>query len=105
MNERSKAWLEQASSTTASALLSSAATSGGAVDAELAEEPSADTEGSDLVGPEGTTHTVKAGDMLMKLAKKYYGDESKYKLIMDANKITDPNKIAVGDVLKIPPLK
>lgn len=63
------------------------------------------TSGSALVGPDGTTHTVKAGDMLMKLAKTYYGDESKYKLIMDANGITDPNKIAVGDVLKIPPLK
>jgi nucleoid-associated protein YgaU len=41
----------------------------------------------------------------MKLAKKYYGDENKYRLIMEANGITDPNKIAIGDVLKIPPLK
>jgi len=48
-------------------------------------------------------YTVKSGDMLMKLAKRFYGDESKYTLIMEANNITDANKIAVGQKLKIPP--
>lgn len=66
-------------------------------------DPESSTTSSDLVGPEGTTHIVKAGDMLMLLAKKYYGDESKYTLIMEANGITDPNKIAVGQKLTIPP--
>jgi len=64
--------------------------------------PSVDTS-TDLVGPDGTTYIVRSGDMLMKIAIKFYGDESKYKLIMDANGITDPNKIAVGQKLVIPP--
>lgn len=80
-------------------------TSDGAIAADPVTDPAAGAEGADLVGPEGTTHTVVAGDMLMKLAKKYYGDESKYKLIMDANGIKNADSIAVGDVLKIPPLK
>jgi serine/threonine protein phosphatase PrpC len=63
------------------------------------------SEDSELVGPDGTTYTVKSGDMLMNISKKFYGDESKYKLIMEANNITDPNKIKIGQVLKIPPLK
>lgn len=59
--------------------------------------------GSNTIGPEGTKYTVKAGDMLMVIAKKFYGDESKYKLIMEANEIEDPNKIFVGQELIIPP--
>jgi len=79
-------------------------------DADGPNEPaegSTDTgeEDNETVGPEGTTYVVKAGDMLMKISKKFYGDENKYKLIMEANNITDPNKITVGQVLKIPPLE
>lgn len=59
--------------------------------------------GGDTIEPEGTKYTVKAGDMLMVIAKKFYGDESKYKLIMEANDIQDPNKIFVGQELIIPP--
>lgn len=54
-------------------------------------------------GSEPITYTVKSGDMLMVIAKKFYGDENKYKLIMEANNIKDPNKIAVGQKLIIPP--
>lgn len=72
---------------------------------EPGNKPAAEPKASELVGPEGAIHIVKAGDMLMKISKKYYGTESKYKLIMDANKITDPDKIMVGDKLIIPPLK
>ena len=56
------------------------------------------------IGPDGTTYIVKPGDMLMAIAKKFYGDESKYVLIMKANNIEDPNKIYVDQELKIPPL-
>lgn len=69
------------------------------------ENTTPDTTGTDLVGSEGTTYVVKSGDMLMVIAKKFYGDESKYTLIMEANKITDPNLIAVGQELFIPPLE
>ena len=62
------------------------------------------TAGGGGVGSEGTTYVVRPGDMLMKIAKKFYGDESKYVLIMEANDLKDPDKIFVGQELKIPPL-
>ena len=72
-------------------------------DEEPANENPPQNQPGTEVGPEGTTYTVKSGDMLMVIAKKFYGDETKYKLIMEANDIKDPNKIAVGQKLKIPP--
>ena len=51
------------------------------------------------------TYTVKSGDCLWNIAKKYYGDGSKYKKIYEANKKTigsNPNKIYPGQVLTIP---
>ncbi len=54
--------------------------------------------------PEPKTYTVAAGDTLSKIAKQFYGDASKYMKIFEANKdqLTDPNKIRVGQVLKVP---
>jgi nucleoid-associated protein YgaU len=55
--------------------------------------------------PEAQMHTVVSGDSLSKIAKKYYGDASKYPLIFEANKpmLKDPDKIYPGQVLRIPP--
>lgn len=49
-------------------------------------------------------YTVKKGDCLWNIAKKYYGDGAKYKLIYNANKgkIKNPNKIYVGEKIIIP---
>ena len=49
-------------------------------------------------------HEVIAGDTLSGLAKKYYGDASKYNRIFEANRdqLNDPDKINVGQRLKIP---
>jgi nucleoid-associated protein YgaU len=49
-------------------------------------------------------HEVVSGDTLSKIAKKFYGDASKYMKIFDANKdqLSDPDKIKVGQKLKIP---
>ena len=47
-------------------------------------------------------YTVKTGDGLMKIARQFYGDASRYKEIAKFNDITDPDKIKVGQVLKIP---
>lgn len=49
-------------------------------------------------------YTVKSGDTLSHLALHYYGDAGRksYMKIAEANNIADPNKIFVGQKLKIP---
>ena len=53
-----------------------------------------------------TTYTVKPGDCLWNIAKKIYGDGSKYTKIYEANKdkITNPNLIYPDQILVIPAL-
>ena len=53
----------------------------------------------------GETYTVRKGDSLWKISKKYYGTPFKWPLIYRANKdkIKDPNRIFPGQVLRIPP--
>ncbi|MBK8916210.1 MAG: LysM peptidoglycan-binding domain-containing protein [Phycisphaerales bacterium] len=50
------------------------------------------------------THTVKRGETLAGISKRYYGDETKWKRIQSANKakVPDPKKLKVGTVLTIP---
>lgn len=51
------------------------------------------------------TYTVKSGDCLWNIAKKYYGSGSKYTVIYNANKSvigSNPNLIYPGQVLTIP---
>jgi LysM repeat protein len=54
--------------------------------------------------PEAKTYTVQPGDSLSKIAKQFYGNANSYMKIFEANKdkLSDPNKIQVGQVLKIP---
>ena len=54
--------------------------------------------------PEVKTYTVQAGDTLSKIAKQFYGNANSYMKIFEANKdkLSDPNKIQAGQVLKIP---
>ena len=49
-------------------------------------------------------HDVVSGDTLWKIAKQYYGDGSLYTEIFKANQdvLTDPDKIKVGQKLRIP---
>lgn len=49
-------------------------------------------------------YTVKSGDTLSHIALNYYGDagKSSYMKIAEANGLADPNKIQVGQELKIP---
>lgn len=50
-----------------------------------------------------STYTVKSGDTLWALAKKFYGDGAKYMTIFNANKsMKNPNILKVGQVLTIP---
>jgi len=48
------------------------------------------------------SYKVKKGDCLWNLAKKYYGDGSKYTVLAKANNISNPNLIYTGDTLTIP---
>lgn len=56
--------------------------------------------------PEAVYHTVESGDTLWAIAKKHYGNGSKYTAIFEANKpmLSDPDKIYPGQKLRIPSL-
>jgi LysM repeat protein len=47
-------------------------------------------------------YEVKPGDSLFTISKKFYNDPNKYKLIMEANDIKDPDRIKAGQILIIP---
>ncbi|MFM8393970.1 MAG: LysM peptidoglycan-binding domain-containing protein [Acidobacteriota bacterium] len=51
----------------------------------------------------GLIYKVIAGDTLSKIAKRYYGDANQYPRIFEANRdqLSDPDKIRVGQELKI----
>lgn len=53
---------------------------------------------------ESVFHEVVGGDTLGKISKHYYGDASKYVVIFEANQpmLEDPDKIYVGQILRIP---
>lgn len=52
----------------------------------------------------GKTYTVVSGDTLWKIATRHYGKGNEYMKIFEANRdiLDDPDKIQVGQVLKIP---
>jgi LysM repeat protein len=54
--------------------------------------------------PKATTYTVQKGDTLSGISKQFYGDAGQYMKIFSANRdqLSDPDKIQVGQVLKIP---
>ncbi|PEJ57395.1 hypothetical protein CN692_13355 [Bacillus sp. AFS002410] len=48
------------------------------------------------------TYTVKKGDTLWDLARKYYGDPYKWKSIASLNGVKNPRKLQIGKVLRLP---
>lgn len=48
------------------------------------------------------TYTVKRGDTLGKIARKFYGQAARFPLIVSANRIADPDKLRIGQRLVIP---
>ena len=48
-------------------------------------------------------HIVVAGENINAITKKYYGDALLVSKLCTYNNISDPNKIKVGQVIKIPP--
>ena len=50
------------------------------------------------------TYTVKAGDTIMGICKKYYGDTSKCNEVIAYNNIKDENFLYIGQQIKLPSL-
>jgi len=48
------------------------------------------------------SYIVQKGDTLMSICRKIYGDGLKYKEIMGLNNIDDPDKIYIGQEIKLP---
>lgn len=48
------------------------------------------------------TYVVEKGDTLMSICKNVYGDSLKYKDIMEINKLDNPDKIFIGQVIVLP---
>lgn len=48
------------------------------------------------------TYVVESGDSFWTIAQKFYGDGSKYRLIIAANKLTETTRLQVGQLLVIP---
>jgi nucleoid-associated protein YgaU len=66
----------------------------------LPPEPSKGGAGTVAAG--GKTHTVAPHETLYSISVKYYGNGKRVEDIAKLNGITDPNKIQVGQVLKLP---
>ena len=62
------------------------------------------TNNTAVANPSGQNYTVKRGDCLWNIAKRFYGNGAKYTTIYNANrsKIRNPNLIYPGQVLWIP---
>ncbi|MFI9503315.1 LysM peptidoglycan-binding domain-containing protein [Nocardia sp. NPDC052566] len=60
--------------------------------------------GRTMVPSMGRIHIVVAGDTLFGLAQRFYGNGNLFRIIAAANAIPDPNVIAVGQKLIIPPI-
>ena len=58
----------------------------------------------DTKNPYTQHYVVKKGDTLSKIAEDFYGDQTMYPKIFEANRdiIKDPNKIRPGQKLRIP---
>lgn len=69
---------------------------GGGGDGGEETDPEGETEG-------GETYVVQSGDTLASIAAEMYGDASLDDFLAEANGITDPESLAVGQELIIPP--
>jgi len=59
---------------------------------------------ADLLSHELQGGELAGGERLDELARQYYGDAAMWRVIAAFNNIADPMRIAVGTVLRIPPL-
>lgn len=52
-----------------------------------------------------SVYTVQRGDSLARIARQFYGDPHQYPVIQEANNLSDPGRIWIGQVLVIPALE
>jgi nucleoid-associated protein YgaU len=71
-------------------------------DAVKSVDPSVSDAIVDVNVQSGLTYTVESGDTLSKIAKRFYGDANHYHEIAAANDIDNPDRIDVGQELKLP---
>ena len=72
---------------------------------ETAQAPRVQTACAGIGGGQSMrTYTVQAGDTLSKISKQFYGNTNEYMKIFEANrdKLQNPDRIQVGQELKIP---
>lgn len=76
----------------------------GATGTTIKSTAAVSTTRSATTAPKAKTYTVKKGDSLWAITKKYIGNGSKYMQLFNANKskIKNPNLIYVGQVLTLP---
>lgn len=76
----------------------------GATSASTKSTATVTTSRAATTAPKAKTYTVKKGDTLWAIAKKYTGSGAKYTQLYNANtsKIKNPNLIYVGQVLTLP---
>lgn len=53
--------------------------------------------------PRYTTYTVREGDTMSSIAGDWFGDPRKWDLIAKANPYVDPNRLTIGQELRLPP--
>jgi nucleoid-associated protein YgaU len=56
----------------------------------------------DITVGSGAMYVVKSGDNLSNISKSFYGNANDYSKIAEANNISNPDRIQVGQQLKIP---
>jgi LysM repeat protein len=81
-----------------------AATTPEAPPSPAAEEPAPAVETPAATGAPGT-YTIAPGDTLAKIAARLYGDATRWRVIANANPGLNPNRLLIGQVIKLPAAK
>lgn len=75
--------------------------SGGDGDADQASDDT-ETEPADDTGGDGNEYVIQSGDSLASIAQEVYGDPTLWRQIAQANDLSEPYALTVGDTLDIP---
>jgi LysM repeat protein len=81
-----------------------AATTPEAPPSPTAEEPTSAVETPAATGAPGT-YTIARGDTLAQIAARLYGDARRWRVIANANPGLNPNRLLIGQVIKLPAAK